>query len=377
MMKERQVIIIIAIVMILGISVGGMVVLGNIKEEPEKAKKEVTKKYVLAQKVKYSKTESNIIASGRLESQDYFDLSTEVQGKILKSNVPLKKGQNFRQGQTIVRIYNKESILNLKARKSRFLNSVANLLPDFKVDYPNSYSKWQDFFSKIDLDHNLPELPQVDSEQEKIYLASRNLLSDYYTIKSEEERLRKYVIRAPFSGSFSEVYIHSGSVANPGSRIATLIRTDKLELEVPVNEYGAKWIKVGDLVKVSNKSGDNEWNGHVVRKSNFINPSTQSMTIFVGLNSSPKNPIYKGMYLNAKFPGLALSKTMEIPRKAVFNNNEVYIVRDSVLQKEEIVIHKINEKTLIFSGIEEGTELVIEPLINASENMKVFILRER
>ena len=107
-MKERKVIIIVAVVMILGISFGGMTILGNLKEVPEKEPKEVAKRYVLAQAVKYGKTNSNITASGRLESQDFFDLSAEVQGKILKGNVPLKKGQSFKQGQTIVRIYNKE-----------------------------------------------------------------------------------------------------------------------------------------------------------------------------------------------------------------------------------------------------------------------------
>jgi membrane fusion protein (multidrug efflux system) len=376
-MKERKVIIAIAIVMILAISFGGMTLLGNLKEEPKKEVKEVAKKYVLANKVKYAKTEANITASGRLESQDYFDLSTEVQGKILWGSVPLKKGQNFIRGQAIVQIYNKESILNLKARKSRFLNSVANLLPDFKVDYPNSYASWQEFFSKIELDKNLPELPKVESEQEKIYLASKNLLSDYYTIRSEEERLRKYTIFAPFSGSFTEVYLHAGSIANPGSRIATIIRTDKLELEVPVDEYEAKWVNVGDVVKVTNESGENKWTGRVVRKSSFINPTTQSITVFVSLNSSVKNLLYKGMYLNAEFPGVSLAKTMEIPRNSVFNTNEVFTVQDSVLKKEEIIIHKVNEKTLIFSGLKEGTELVMEPLINATENMKVHILRER
>lgn len=376
-MKERKIIILLAIIMILGLSFGGMTILGNLKEEPEKQQKEVAKRYVLAKQVVYSKTNSNITASGRLESQDYFDLSTEVQGKILQGNVPIKKGQSFRQGQILVRIYNQEYVLNLKARKSRFLNAVANLLPDFKIDYPESYNNWQDFFSKIELDKNLPELPAVASEQEKIYLASRNLLSDYYTIRSEEERLRKYTLIAPFTGSFSEVYLHTGAIANPGSRIATIIRTDKLELEVPVDEYEAKWVNPGDIVKVTSENGDNEWQGRVARKSDFVDPGTQSITIFVSLSSSAKNPIYKGMYLNAEFPGLTLSKTMEIPRKAVFNSNEVFVIKDSVLKKEEIVVHKINEKTLIFSGLEEGTELVLEPLINATENMKVYIIRER
>ncbi|MEN8119499.1 MAG: HlyD family efflux transporter periplasmic adaptor subunit [Bacteroidota bacterium] len=376
-MKERKVIITVAVVLILGISFGGMTILGNLKEEPKKEPKEVAKRYVLAQPVEYSETNSNITASGRLESQDFFDLSAEVQGKILKGNVPLKKGQSFRQGQTIVKIYNKEFELSLKAHKSRFLNAVANLLPDFKVDYPDNYQNWKDFFTNIELDKDLPELPGIESEQEKIYLASKNILSEYFTIKGEEERLKKYNVRAPFSGSFSDVYLYTGSIANPGSRIAKLIRTDKLELEVPVDEYEAKWVKVGDVVKVTNENGEGSWKGKVVRKSNYVNPSTQSITVFVSLNSTFTNPIYKGMYLNAEFPGMTMAKTMEIPRKAVFNSNEVFIVRDSVLVKHEIVVHKINENTLIFSGIKYGTELVMEPLINATENMKVSIIRSR
>jgi len=376
-MKERKVIIIVAVIMILGISFGGMTVLGNLKEEPEKPKKEVAKRYVLAQTIKYAKTKSNISASGRLESQDFFDLSAEVQGKILKGNVPLKKGQSFKQGQTILRIYNKEYELSIKAHKSRFLNAVANLLPDFKVDYPKSYQNWKDFFSDIDLGKNLPGLPKIESEQEKIYLASKNILSEFYTIKGEEERLRKYSIRAPFSGSFSEVYLYTGSIANPGSRIAKLIRTDKLELEVPVDEYEAKWVKHGDVVRVTDENGEGNWTGRVVRKSNYVNPTTQSITVFVSLSSTRANPIYKGMYLNAEFPGMTMAKTMEIPRNAVFNSNEVFLVRDSLLVKQEIVVHKINENTLIFSGVEEGAELVMEPLINATESMKVSIIRKR
>ncbi len=162
-MKEKKVIIIVAVVMILGISVGGMTVLGNLKKETKKEAKEVAKRYVLAQPVEYSITNSNITASGRLESKDFFDLSAEVQGKILNGNVPLKKGQSFKRGQTIVKIYNKEFELSLKAHKSRFLNFVANLLPDFKVDYPDSYQNWKDFFSEIELDKDLPELPNIES----------------------------------------------------------------------------------------------------------------------------------------------------------------------------------------------------------------------
>jgi len=66
---------------------------------------------------------------------------------------------------------------------------------------------------------------------------------------------------------------------------------------------------------------------------------------------------------------------MEIPRNAVFNTNEVFTVEDGKLMKHTITISKINEKTLIFTGLEEGIELVVEPLVNALENSRVEIVR--
>ena len=67
---------------------------------------------------------------------------------------------------------------------------------------------------------------------------------------------------------------------------------------------------------------------------------------------------------------------MEIPRNAVFNSNEVYVVDDSILVKKKVNVEKISETTLFFSGLEKGEDVVIEPLINASENMKVKKLSE-
>jgi hypothetical protein len=81
-----------------------------------------------------------------------------------------------------------------------------------------------------------------------------------------------------------------------------------------------------------------------------------------------------GQYLTVIFKGIKLSNIMEIPRAAVFNTNEVFIVSDSLLAKTEIDIKKINQQSLFFNGIPEGTDVVVEPLINVSEKTKVKIL---
>lgn len=358
---------------IVAVSYGMMKFLASLKKEPPRRPQQEIKRYVKTEKVAYGDIESQVTGWGRLASKQMVDAITEVQGKILTGDVPLKKGQPFNKGDLLFRVYDKEARLGLLARKSRFLNAIANLLPDFKVDYPDSYPKWTKFLASIDIEKELPKLPEISSDQEKIFLAGRNTLSDYYSIKSEEIRLKKYNIYAPFTGTYTEVMLEAGSVANPGSRVGRIIRTDKMELEVPIEPHNAEWVKPGNGVKVSNKDGSREWSGRVVRKGRFINTGNQSISVFVELTSTRDNPLYSGLYLKAVFPGVMVANAMQIPRNAVFNTNEVYVVNGGHLSKREIKIHKIDEKNLTFSGLEPGTHVVVEPLVSAAENTKVEI----
>ena len=338
-------------------------------------KKDITAKvFVNAEKIKYSEIESSIKASGRLSSQEIVSLTPEVQGKILPGNIALKKGQSFKKGDLLVRIFDKDAKLRLQSQKSRFLNLVANLLPDFNVDFKDSYDTWVKFFSEIKLDKNLPEIPEIKSDREKIYLASRNILADYYTIKSQEVIMTKYVLYAPFHGAYTDVMLEAGAYAGPGARIANMIRTDKLELEIPLEKENAAMLRRGGTVIVTDENGD-PYTGKVSRISDFVNPKTQSVSIYISLGGSNSAGLYNGAYLNAQFASIKVKDAMEIPRSAVFNHNEVFIVSDGKLVKKIINILKVNERTLLFNGIEQGIDIVTESLINVKENTLAEIIR--
>ena len=374
-MQKRHYIAIVGILLLVAMGFLGMKALGSMKEEPKTPDKKKVERFVKATAVKYTNIEANTEATGRIASQHFVDLSSEVQGKLLKGNVALKKGQSFKKGQLLVRIFNTEAAYALKARKSRFLNSVANLLPDFKIDYPDSYQNWLNFFGKTDINKAIPNLPEIKSNQEKIYLTGRNILSDYYSIKSEETRMQKYALYAPFSGSFSDVYAEVGAIANPGGKIAKMIRTDKLELETPVEIYDTRFIKKGSKVDVLSSDGKQTYTGRVIRISDFVDPQTQAVSVFITINPNNKNKIYQGEYMRAVFSHIKVSDAMTINRDAVVNHNEVFIIEKGVLKKEKINIIKTNEKTIIFNGLPEGTMLVTEALVNAKENTKVEILK--
>ena len=68
---------------------------------------------------------------------------------------------------------------------------------------------------------------------------------------------------------------------------------------------------------------------------------------------------------------------MEIPRNAIFNGTQVFVVADTLLKVRDIQIHKINPQSVVFYGLGEGEDLVVEPLINAHNNMRVWKLSEK
>ncbi len=370
----RKVIIVAVMLSVVILAVVGMNILANKNKPPEKDKQKDLKLYAKVETVKYTTVTTALQTEGRLESQAFVDLSSEVQGKILKGQVSLKKGQSFVQGQVLARIYKEEAVLALKSQKSNFLTAIANILPDMKIDYPDSYEDWNKFFSSIEIDKTLPEMPKAKNNQEKVFLAARNILNTYYTIQSSEIRLRKYTITAPFTGTFSEVYMEVGSIANPGSRIAKMIRTDQLELEVPVENSKIHWLSVGDIPTIYDASGAEVAKGKLLRISKFVDEKSQAISVFIALNQSASKNLYQGSYLKAVFGGKTIDNSMEIPRNAVFNNNEVFVLEEGKLQKKEINILKYNEKTLVFNGLEIGDSLIVQPLINVKAGTKVYVL---
>ena len=180
---------------------------------------------------------------------------------------------------------------------------------------------------------------------------------------------------APFDGSITEVTLESGSFVNPGNKIARIVRTDKIEMAVDVPIKDIQWIKNGEKVTVATEDGQQSWTGVVARIGDIVNPQTQSIDVYLSINGKGRK-VYGGQYLKAIIPGEKVINAMELPRNILVGATEVYIVQDTVLKITPIEVHRVNAESVVFSGIPEGSDLVIEQLINAANNMRVFKLSE-
>lgn len=375
---KSKIISLIAVVVILTATVVGYQTLSGQKEAPPQRPKPLAKNYVMAEAFKPSTVETVIEAYGRVGSAQQINVIAEVGGKLILGNVLLKKGQRFKKGQLLCKINDAEENLNLQARKSSFLNTLASNLPDIRIDFPNSFDTWQTYFDKIELDQRIPELPEPKTSKEKTFLAAKNILSEYYAIKSEEENLKKFYIYAPFNGSIVTINYQIGSVVNPGANIGTIISTDELELEVPVEQRDINFVQKGKVVTIVDESDfEQNWVGTITRIADFIDPNSQSVSVFISIQKRSKYEALDGLFLKARIPGKSVKDAAKVPRRILKNKHEIFVVQDSVLVTRQVRVHKVSENDAIISGLKTGEMMVTDRPSNASENMKVEIAKPK
>ena len=368
---DRRIVIVVSVIFILGLAYGLMKFLEAQKEAPPVRRSVESRRFVKFEPVRYTNIESEVSETGRLASVAEVDIIAEASGSITSGKVALKKGASFSKGDVLFVVYPDEAILTLKARKSQYQNTLATILPDMKIDFPEMVDGFRAFFNSISVNKSLPPLPEISDDQLKIFLASRNVISEYYSIQRDELQLQRRTIRAPFNGTYKEVYLETGAYTNTGGRVARAIRTDEMELEVPLKRVDASWVRIGDPVQVYSEKRDLSWKGKVIRISPYVDEGTQSQEIFVHIPFNREKPLLAGEYLKAIFPVRPIMGVMEIPRNSVFNSNDVFIIKNGRLAKRQIKVIKENDRTLIFNGLPEGDSVVVQQLINVSEGTMV------
>ena len=332
----------------------------------EKHEKKV--KSVLATKVKNTKIKNQIKSSGRVVSVNNITISSEVQGRLIGNNT-FKKGTEIKKGNIIFSVKNTDLKLLIDAKKSKLMSLISSTLPDIKLDFNNEYDKWNNFFHAIDLENHLPEFPRMNSPKEKNYIISRSILAEYLSIKSDEEKLKKYTVLAPFDGIITKSYSDVGGNVNPGTPVVDFIRKGEMEVELTVNTSEIKFINIGDAVSLTDNG--KRYSGKIIRKGKFVNTNTQNISVFTSITNDERS-LYNGMYLNATITTKATEDVFKLPRRAIFKNNKVFTIDSkNKLKIKEVNIISYQGDEVIIDNLKNTTLIVSEPLINANEGMTV------
>ena len=305
---------------------------------------------------------------GELVAFDKINIFSEVGGILNPVSKPFKVGTWFKKGELMLAIDQKEARLGLLSQKSTLLNSITLLMPDLKIDYPESFAHWKKYLDNFDLEAPIKQFPKALNDQEKYFINVRNLLTQYYNIKMSEERLTKFNIYAPWSGVLTMANTNQGALVSPGQNLGQLMNTGVYELQATVPLNDLKYLKPGNTVDLISDGITGTWKGRVKRIGDQIDRTTQTATAFIGV--SGKN-LREGMYLRGKGNGEQISNAVKIPRKLLVNQNSVFVIEEGLLKLKSVEIAKIVGEEAIVTGLENGTVILKEIVPGLSEGMKV------
>ena len=366
----RRISIFAGLVILIGAVFGARFLSGQ-KEPPKKKSIPTQLRKVDTMKAYLSTIPTSLEVQGELAAYDKIDIFAEVSGTLKSTSKPFKVGSYFPKGSVLISVDKEEAELNLLSQKSNLLNAITQLMPDLKIDYPESFAQWQQYLDQFDLEKPIVAFPEPANKQEKYFIASRNLHSQYYSIKSAEERLSKYVLIAPFGGVITQTSISPGAIVRAGQKLGELMNTNNYELVATLPLKDIKYVNVGSSVKVYSEDIKGDWKGKIKRINNQVESGTQTVKVFIEVTGKG---LKEGMYLKGEVDANKIEDAIKIPRNLLIDQKAVYLVEsDSILRYQEVEVLKITADAAIIKGIAPGTNLVATPVPGAFNGMKVDI----
>lgn len=369
---------VVSVVCIVFLGVAAMTFLGNTQKQSHKRAPKNDVRTVEVQNVQFSDMTLQVEGNGLIESQKNLEITAEASGRVVFAKNDLKNGTFVKKGEMILKIDPREVKNDLYSLRSDFLNAVAAIIPEMKIDDESVYNKWMTYFKSININEDVPELPSVTNSQEKIKLSTKQVFRKYYTVKNQEILLSKHTIFAPFSGFIQSQGIITDSYVSRGQRLLSLNDVQNLEIAVPllVDEYNNLDFSRDPKVRILSTDKESELIGYINRRDPNLDRSSQSLNVYVSFRNDKLNPSFSpGNYVDVSIEGKRVKDVALIPRYTINNDGFVYTMIDSTLGHAKVELVAMQENNAVIGKtIPENTKIVTTVLQRPLIGMKIKTL---
>jgi len=363
---RKLILAILGVLFITGAIYGAKMII-NSKSKTRKAPSKVIKT-VFVDSVKNTSISIIIPANGNLVAKRRVEIYSEVQGIFKPGSKLFKPGEKYQKNEAFISINDTEYYANVQLAKSNLYNSIAAVLADLRLDFPEVFLKWEAYLKSYDLNKPTPKLPKMVSEKENYFITGRSIVSNYYTVKNLEQRLSKYTISAPFKGILTEALVTEGTLIRSNQKLGEFIDPSVYEMEVSLSKTFASLLDVGETVELNNLEHTKKYSGIVSRVNGSINSATQTIAVYIEIKNSS---LKEGMYLEANLNAKKEKNAIEINRGLLLDENKIFIIRDSVLDMIDVKPVYFSDTKVVLKDIPDGTIILSSPFPGAYVGMIV------
>jgi membrane fusion protein (multidrug efflux system) len=304
-----------------------------------------------------------VTLSGTLIGSEEAQVAAGAAGKVIATYV--ERGSVVRKGAILAR-------LDSRAATAQAAQAAADA----------EASKLQAQQAKLDCDRTEHMFEKGAISKADYDKAHTQCESSKWTVSSAEARksltaeaLRDAEIRAPFSGMVVERAVTAGEWVQPASRVATLVDTDSLRVEITVPEADVALVKQGMLIdfRTSGAGSDKLYHG----KIRYVGPSVRRQSrdaIVEAVFANDNHELRPGMFVTARL-ALGEQSLPAVPAKAVRADGtlrHVFVATGGRLEDRLVQAGEpVGSDITIVSGVKSGEQVVAELTPEVRDGAKV------
>lgn len=306
----------------------------SFKKPPEKKPQAVLAPLLEATAVSAETIQMTVEGFGSVRPRMEVQVVPQVSGKVTQCHPQLINGGFFKANEPLVVVEQTDYKLAVESAAAAVAQAEVKLEQE-KAEADVAKKEWQKLHPGEEPDSVLVfRGPQIRNAQAQLNAAKAQLAK----AKLDLERT---TIKMPFDGRVVVTNVDLGQFITIGAPIATVYRTDLVEIAVPLQDSELAWFDVplnsnGSAAATSvdvysNFAGsEHHWTGRLVRTEGRVDARTRQVNVVVEVAEPFKTdgsdiPLVPGMFVRIEIQGRKLSDIFRIPRYAIHDGNEVWL----------------------------------------------------
>lgn len=363
---------------ILVASILGALLLVATKEEPPRAPKPLEGTLVEVTQIQARRHEVDLHAKGTVVPAKEIVLQPELGGRVVWQSPELVAGGRFDAGEPILRIDARDYQLAVESYRSQVRRAKLELTLEARRGEV-AKREWESF-GEMDASDDQRALAQREPQLEASKL---DLKAAQSALKKAELDLKRTVLRAPFNAMVVSEDVDLGQLLNPQTPVARLVGTDEFHVQVSVPVGALRTVRVrsdarsGSEVTIIQRvgAGTIERHGEVIRQLPDLDPGGSMARLLVSIENplgrKGELPLLLGSFVDVAIAAQPIDNAIRLPRAALRNGREVYVMNDeNLLEIHEVEIAWTEpDSVLITGGLAPNERVVISRIATPVPNM--------
>ena len=330
----------------------------------------------------------SVTAHGSVQPVEISRLSSEVAARVVFVHPQLVRGGRIAEGEVLIEL-EATRLEEVRALAAAEVSQAELSLALEQREARVAEREWR-ATSEGEPDPLLLRVPQLAT-------ARARLESARATLARSERDLDQARVRAPFAARVREELVAVGDWVAVGQELATLIRTDIVEVPLPLTGSqldllepralesllagGAPEVPLEVLLQADAAGGLRSWPAEIVRASGELDGRTRMLELVArveqeGASGDAGTPLLSGQLVTAKIQGRLLPAAVRLPRSALVDDQSILVVGDDdrLRQRRVVIASGGSEELLVENGVAEGERVCISPLAAPVDGMRVRLL---